>query len=122
MYGSITHTELASTNPQATKDWCSTVFDWDFTAELPTPTGGYRLFTYSKQGGGGIRPTSEGEMPTSIPFVHVKNTDEAFVKALEAGAEKIYVPDTKMPGVRVALVKAPGGVLIGFSGPSEPVE
>jgi hypothetical protein len=29
-------------------------------------------------------------------------------------------PETKMASVRIALVKAPGGVLIGFSGPGEP--
>ena len=53
------------------------------------------------------------------PSVHVEDTDAAYSAALAAGAESVAEPETLMPGVRVALVRAPGGVLIGFSGPSE---
>ena len=122
LYGSITHTELASKDPNATKVWCDKVLGWNFMMEFPTPAGQYHLFSYSDQGGGGIRSVGEGESPGVVPFVHVSNTDEAFKKALDEGAEELLYPDTKMPGVRIAIVKAPGGVVIGFSGPSEPIE
>lgn len=122
LYGSITHTEFASNDPKATKDWCSAVLGWNFMAEFPTPAGEYHLFAYSEQGGGGIRSVGKEEAPNVTPFIHVANTDKAFEKALSEGAEAVVQPETQMLGVRIALVRAPGGVLIGFSGPSEPTE
>ncbi|MEZ4519282.1 MAG: hypothetical protein R3C44_21480, partial [Chloroflexota bacterium] len=62
---------------------------------------------------------AENELPGSVPYVHVANTDEAFQHAIKEGAEPVVEPETMMPGVRIALVKAPGGCLVGFSGPSE---
>jgi hypothetical protein len=119
LYGWITHTELASTDPAATKKWCAEVLGWEFTASFPAPDGDYHLFAYSDKGGGGIRQTNPSENPGSTPFVHVENVKTAFEKALENGAEPVMPPNKAMEGVGLALVKAPGGVLIGFSGPSD---
>jgi hypothetical protein len=119
LYGWITHTELASTDPAATKKWCAEVLGWEFTASFPAPDGDYHLFAYSDKGGGGIRQTNPSEDPGSTPFVHVENVKTAFEKALENGAEPVMPPNKAMEGVGLALVKAPGGVLIGFSGPSD---
>jgi|GEM_PF-2226942 len=118
LYGWITHTELASADPKATQEWCAEVLGWKFMPDFPTPNGEYHLFSYSEKGGGGIRSLINGEQTGSTPFVHVANTDEAFTKALKEGAKQILPPTTQMPGVRTALVQAPGGVMIGFSGPS----
>lgn len=71
LYGWITHTDLASNDPAATKAWCAEVLGW--TA--------------------------------------------AFANALRAGAEEMMSPTRVMEGVTVAIVRAPGGVPIGFSGP-----
>ena len=118
LYGWITHTELASANPAATKDWCAKVFGWEFMASFPTPTGGeYHLFRYSDQGGGGIRSMNPGEAPGSIPFVHVRDAREAFENALREGAEEVLQPNRMSEGVTIAIVRAPGGVSVGFSGP-----
>jgi predicted enzyme related to lactoylglutathione lyase len=84
---------------------------------LSTPAGDYRLYAYAGSGGGGIRATRAGELPGATPSVHVEDTDASHSAALSAGAESVAKPETLMPGVRVALVRAPGGVLIGFSGP-----
>ena len=66
LYGWITHTELASSNPTATKAWCAKVLGWTFKPSFPIPGGGeYMLFAYSDQGGGGIRPTNPSETPGS---------------------------------------------------------
>lgn len=120
LYGWITHTELASTDPGATQGWAAAVLGWKFQPPFPSPAGDYHLFAYSKQGGGGIRATAEGEAPGATPSVHVEDTDAAYASALAAGAESVAPPETLMPGVRIALVRAPGGVLIGLSGPTEP--
>ena len=117
LYGWITHTDFASTDPEATKRWCGKVLGWDFKPTFSTPSGDYHLFSYSDQGGGGIRLCGPSEAPNTTPTVHVENTREAFEKALREGAEQVTAPTTVMAGVTVATVRAPGGILIGFSGP-----
>jgi len=119
LYGWITHTELSSADPVATRDWCAEVLGWKFQPPFPSPAGDYHLFAYSESGGGGIRPTAPGEAPGSTPTVHVENADAAYDAAVAAGAESVNAPETVMEGVRVATVRAPGGVLIGFSGPTD---
>lgn len=118
LYGWITHTELASADPAATKAWCAAVLGWTFMPSFPMGDGGeYHLFAYSDKGGGGIRPNNPPEVPGSIPYVHVRDAAEAFDKALREGAVEMFPPTRIMEGVTVAIVRAPGGVPIGFSGP-----
>jgi uncharacterized protein len=118
-YGWITHTELSSTDPVATRAWCADVLGWSFQSPFPTPSGDYHLFAYSDTGGGGIRQTAPDEAPGSTPTVHVENTQSAYDAALAAGAESLSPPTVIMQGVCTAMVRAPGGVLIGFSGPTD---
>lgn len=117
LHGHITHTDLASTDPGATIAWCTRVFGWTFEPSIPTPNGSYHLFAYSDTGGGGIRSTTPPEVPGCVPFVHVADAQEAFDAALRAGAEPVQPPERVMEGVTVAVVRAPGGVTIGLSGP-----
>jgi predicted enzyme related to lactoylglutathione lyase len=118
LYGWITHTDFASTDPAATREWCAAVLAWTFQPAFATPNGEYHLFAYSDQGGGGIRQTAAGEQPGSTPTVHVEDTQAAYDAALAAGAEAASPPTKIMDGVCIAMVRAPGGVLIGFSGPT----
>lgn len=119
LHGHITHTELASTDPDGTREWCAAVFPWTFQPPFQSPAGGdYHLFAYSQHGGGGIRRTAERESPGSIPIVHVDDADATYRAALVAGAESVAEPHDVMPGVRFAAVRAPGGVVIGLSGPT----
>ena len=91
---------------------------WTFKESFPIPGGGdYHLFTYSDKGGGGIRSNTPPEMPGSIPYVHVADARAAFEKALQEGAQEMLAPERVMEGVSIAIVRAPGGVVIGFSGP-----
>jgi hypothetical protein len=117
LYGWITHTDLVSADPTATKTWCAEVLGWTFKPSFPTPAGEYHLFVYSEQGGGGIRSSSPAEVPGSMPFVHVADAHAAFEKALREGAQEMMAPERVMDGVTIAIVRAPGGVPIGFSGP-----
>lgn len=117
LYGWITHTEFTSRDPEATKDWCAKVLGWQFMPSFPTPTGDYHLFSYSEKGGGGIKQTADMELPGSVPFVHVENAQVAFEQAIKEGADAVHSPERIMEGVTIAMVRAPGGVLIGFSGP-----
>ena len=116
--GWITHTELVSANPAATKAWCAKVLGWKFKPSVPMPEGGeYLLFAYSDLGGGGIRATNPSEPPGSNFTVHVADAKAAFETALREGAEEMLPPTPVMPGVTIAIVRAPGGVPVGFSGP-----
>jgi len=117
LYGWITHTDLASNDPPATKAWCQNVLGWMFTMSLPIPGGEVHLFAYSDKGGGAVRPCSGPEVPGSIPYVHVADAAAAFAQAVREGAEEMMPPTRVMEGVTVAIVRAPGGVPIGFSGP-----
>ena len=117
LYGWVTHTEFASSDPGATKAWCAKVLGWAFKPSFPMPGGGeYHLFAYSDSGGGGIRSNNPPEMPGSIPYVHVADARAAFEKALREGAEAMFPPERIMEGVTIAIVRAPGGVPIGLSG------
>ena len=82
LYGWITHTELASTDPSATRTWATEVLGWSFQPPFPSPAGDYHLFAYSEQGGGGIRATAGGEAPGATPSVHVEDTDASYARAL----------------------------------------
>jgi len=117
VYGWITHTDIASTDPAATARWCETVLGWTIRPPFEGPKGSYQLFTYADTGGGGIRAVEPLEAPGSTPFVHVRDAQAAFDGALAAGAEAIQPPTRVMEGVTTALVRAPGGVVIGLSGP-----
>ena len=118
LYGQVTHTELVSRDPAATKAWCQDALGWTFMPSIPTDGGDdYHLFSYSSEGGGGIRRSNPPEDPGSIPYVHVEDCQAAFDKAIGAGAEELLSPTRVMEGVTTAIVRAPGGVPIGFSGP-----
>jgi len=117
LYGQITHTELSSTDPEATRAWCADVLGWQFQPPFPTPAGEYHLYTYAERAGGGIRWTGDGEQPGVLPFVHVEDTQESLDRALAAGAEQVAGVERIAPEVSVAVVRAPGGVMIGLSGP-----
>lgn len=117
LQGWITHTDFASTDPAATKAWCAKVLGWKFRPALPMPGGEYHLFTYAAQGGGGIHRAGAAESPGSTPFVHVADTAAAFAKAIRAGAQEIMAPQRIMEGVTLAVVRVPGGITIGLSGP-----
>lgn len=117
LYGWITHTDIGSQNPSATREWCIRALGWTFRPSFPMPGGEYHLFAYSDKGGGGIYQNTPPETPHSVPYVHVVDTQAAFDKALREGAEAVTPPTRVMEGVSTALVRAPGGVLIGLAGP-----
>lgn len=127
--GFISHTELVSANPGATKRWCEKVLGWKFAASMPTPTGPYEMWSFGGNMGGGIRavsssavsrdvpPVDRPEAPGTIPYCEVLDIHDAYRRALEAGATEMMPPD-EIPGGNgwLAIVQAPGGVTIGFWG------
>lgn len=115
--GVITHTDFASLDPAATRAWCTRMFGWKFMAPTPMGAGEYHMFQYSSEGGGGIRKVERDESPDALPYVQVSDVQAAYAEALAAGAEPVQPPDRIMEGVTIAIVRAPGGVVIGINGP-----
>lgn len=114
-HGIITHTELASADPVATKSWCERVLGWKFGQPMPTPGGPYHMWQFPNQTGGGIRANNPPEVPGSIPYCEVVDIQAIYSAALEAGATPMMEPE-QIPGGMgwIAIVAAPGGVAIGF--------
>ncbi len=119
LYEWITYTELISSDPELTKAWCADVLQYNFDLYTPTLTDDYSPYNYSDPGKGGIRKTGSEELPLRIPFIPVESIDESYVRAIDNGATAIMEPEIIMANVQIAIVKAPGGVVIGFSGPGE---
>lgn len=113
--GVITHTELASADPAATRSWCEKVLGWKFGEAMPTPTGPYHMWRFDNATGGGIRANNPPEAPGSIPYCEVEDIQATFSNALAAGAVEMLRPE-QLPGGMgwIAIVAAPGGVAIGF--------
>jgi predicted enzyme related to lactoylglutathione lyase len=115
--GFVSHTELASANPAATKEWAQKVLGWKFGDPMPTPMGPYHMWSFGENMGGGIRSNNPPEGPGSIPYCEVSDIKATYEKALKAGAVPMMPPD-QIPGGAgwIAIVQAPGGVPIGFWG------
>ena len=113
--GVVTHTELASSDPAATKAWAAKVLGWKFGPSMPTPSGPYHMWRFANATGGGIRANNPPEVPGSIPYCEVASIKATYAKALEAGAMEMLPPE-EIPGGMgwIAIVAAPGGCAIGF--------
>ena len=64
--GTITHTELASTDVVATRRWCAHVLGWKFEAPMPSPVGDYHMWRFENGTGGGLRGTTPGEVASYL--------------------------------------------------------
>ena len=116
--GLITHTELASTNPAATRTWCEQVLGWKFGEPMATPSGPYHTWRFDNGTGGGLRANHSPEVPGSIPYCEVADIRTTFARALAAGATEMLGPQALPAGMGwIAIVAAPGGVPIGFWAP-----
>ena len=113
--GTITHSELASTDPPATRAWCESVLGWKFGESVPTPAGPYHMWRFDNGTGGGIRANNPPEVPGSIPYCEVTDIRTTYGRALEGGATEMIPPMQLPSGMGwIAVVAAPGGVAIGF--------
>lgn len=116
--GTITHTELASSDPRATQAWCENVLGWKFAEPMAMENGSYHMWRFANGTGGGIRSSNPPELPGSTPYCEVASIRETFSEAIEAGATEMLAPTALPSGMGwIAIVSAPGGVPIGFWAP-----
>jgi predicted enzyme related to lactoylglutathione lyase len=110
--GMLAHTELASTDPERTRQFLAKVFGWRME-EVSTPTGG-TLIRYRTPGGtgGSIRRTGPNEVPAAINYVLVKDIEATASKVREKGGE-ILMPTVDVPQMgRFFWFKVPGGPVL----------
>jgi hypothetical protein len=105
------HTELASTDPAATRKFLEATFGWSFET-MKGPGGDYHAFQSPGGGRGGIRPTQAHEPPGSMSYVTVEDVDAALEKVKRGGGE-IVLPRTTIPGMGTFFwFKVPGGPIL----------
>jgi uncharacterized protein len=107
----IAHTELASTDPVATRNFLERVFDWKFQNEVSTPG---EVIPYKTPGGvvGSIRKSNPNEPPRSLNYILVDDLEDAEKKILTSGGE-IVLPRVDVPGMGSFFwFKVPGGPVL----------
>ena len=107
----LAHTELASTDPEATRRFLAKIFGWKFEAVKPASR---KMISYQTPGGarGSIRPTRTKENPGSINYVLVDDLDSSEAKVRKLGGE-IVLPRVDVPGMGSFFwFKVPGGPVL----------
>ena len=109
--GMLAHTELASTDPEATRRFLEKVFKWNLD-EINTPNG--KLIRYQTPGGarGSIRGTRPKEAPTTINYILVEDI-ESTANIIERSGGEILMPVVDVPHMgRFFWFKVPGGPML----------
>ena len=117
LYGWITHTELASSDPASTKAWCSKVLGWTFKPASQYPAvSTICLPTLSKGEGGEFVRSTHLKYQVAHHMYMSRTLRMPLRKRCAKGTGGIAA-NTDDGGVTMAIVRAPGDVQIGFSGP-----
>ena len=107
----LAHTELASTDPEATRRFLEKVFKWNLE-EIDTPTG--KLIRYHTPGGarGSIRRTRPKEAPAIINYILVEDIESTASIIKRTGGE-ILMPIVEVPQMGSFFwFKVPGGPVL----------
>jgi predicted enzyme related to lactoylglutathione lyase len=108
----LAHTELASTDPEATRAFLQKVFGWG-TESVDAPGGG-NLIRYQTPGGarGSIRKTGPEEAPAAINYILVDDIEGTAKKIKRTGGE-LLMPIVDVPQMgRFFWFKVPGGPVL----------
>ena len=109
--GMLAHTELSSTDPDATRRFLADVFGWKFKT---VKTASRKMIEYQTPGGtrGSIRPTRLRENPGSVNYVLVDDLDSSASRIKKAGG-RIILPRVDIPGMGGFFwFKLPGGPVL----------
>lgn len=113
-HGSISWSELMTSDQDGAKTFYGKVFGWQFEA-MPMNDMTYEVIRSAGDETGGIMgipPQAEGHPPTWGIYVTVDNVDESIKLVVELGG-KIHLPPTDIPGVgRFAMIQDPQGAYI----------
>jgi uncharacterized protein len=108
--GGLAFTELASSDPAATRHFLERVFGWRFRS-IQMPMGEY--LAYEVPGGrGGVRPVGTHEEPASLAYIRVADLDAAQRRVVAAGGT-IVLPRVDVPSMGSFFwFRVPGGPIL----------
>jgi uncharacterized protein len=108
--GGLAFTELASSNPAATRQFLEKVFGWRFRS-IQMPMGEY--LAYEVPGGrGGVRPVGPKEEPASLAYIRVQDLETAQRRVAAAGGT-IVLPRVDVPAMGSFFwFRVPGGPIL----------
>ncbi len=119
--GSLSWTELMTTDPARARSFYSGLFGWT-ADEMTMGPSVYTIYKNNGRPAGGmmtITPDMGPVPPNWLPYFAVAATDGSVARAIMAGG-KVSVPPTTVPGVgRFAVLIDPQGAHFGVIGPGE---
>jgi predicted enzyme related to lactoylglutathione lyase len=121
-HGSFYWNELTTSDVKTAKKFYKATLGWTFDKMKMGNGGTYTVIKSGDKMVGGMFDTTGTEM-VSLPehwlsYIAVDDVDKRVVKAKKAGA-KVMRPPFDVPGVgRIAIIKQPGGGMVGWMTPS----
>jgi uncharacterized protein len=120
-HGNFYWNELMTRDVEKAKKFYGASIGWTFDA-MPMPNGTYWVAKMGDKAVGGIFPLSgpefDGVPENWMSYLAVDDVDARLKKAMGAGAEVMREPfDVPMVG-RIAIIKEPGGAVVGWITPA----
>jgi uncharacterized protein len=109
--GTISWSDLGTSDPGAAKSFYSSLFGWE-PADMPIPEGGtYTMLLKDGKNAAALSAAQDG-MPTFwSTYVTVESANDAAAKASELGATVIAEPFDVMDAGRMAVIQDPTGAM-----------
>jgi uncharacterized protein len=107
----LAHTELSSTDPEATRKFLEKVFRWS-TDSVQAPSGTIIRYTTPGGAGGSIRKAGPKESPAAINYILVEDI-ESTAKMVKEGGGEVMMPIADVPHMgKFFWFKVPGGPVL----------
>jgi len=114
--GSVVWQELMTTDAERVGDFYQGLFNWGRKESEMIPGVTYTTFRNAAGECAGMMnmagPDWEGQPTRWIPYIKVRNVEQAAMKALQLGGRTV-VPPSEFPMGRFAVVADPAGATIG---------
>jgi len=119
-HGSFYWNELTTSDVKTAKKFYKATLGWTFD-KMKMPGGTYTIIKSGEKMVGGIFDTTGTDMAKLpehwLSYIAVDDVDKRLVKAKKAGA-KVIRPPFDVPGTgRIAIIKQPGGGVVGWMTP-----
>jgi uncharacterized protein len=107
--GTISWSDLGTTDPDAAKTFYSGLFGWE-QVDMPIPDGGtYTMLRKNGKDAAALSSAQEGMPPAWNAYVTVESANDAAAKAAELGGTVIAEPFDVMDAGRMAVIQDPTG-------------
>jgi predicted enzyme related to lactoylglutathione lyase len=119
--GTISWSDLGTTDPEAAKTFYSSLFGWEQN-DLPIPSGGtYTMLRKDGRDAAALSAAQEGMPAFWNTYVTVESAADAAAKAAELGATVIAEPFDVMDAGRMAVIQDPTGAMFSVWEPGQSI-